>query len=487
MIRYAILAAVSTEQQAADDKVSLSEQETQARVRATAKGWKETGGPYIIAGESRTRFINLRDAETEIPPIHELLEAAKRAEYDVLVIYDYSRLRELLDPVARSLGAYNVQIYSISQPVDPIPPDQYDPYASDASNIIQTISGLTSRAEINALRRRWRIGVPRRIGKGLHPIGKPPYGYRKPPGRELDPSAPLVPDPVQAAQAVKVKDMYLSGQSIPQISAAMGLSLSRVRVVLANPFYAGLVRFGATQKHRDPRTGKSKNGKGKPITGPGLHQPLWDTATHAAILAEMQRRSKRYKGRHTQRLSLLLYCAEHGAPLRGRYSNDVHDDAHRLWYCPVGRGHWHLFIYDSAAIDRLSKRLVADLDSIKGSITLPMQQNAPDFSAGLKELEARRERLTDALEMGSLAPATYAERVSKLDGQINELTQNLESAKQAEQHRAERARGLQAIAQAITATPDFIRDAPAQQVNTALRALIARVLVDTEGMKIEYR
>lgn len=487
-MRYAIFAAVSSESQAAGDKVSLGEQERQGRERATAKGWIESAGPFIVAGESRTKFVNLRDAEVEIPPIHELLEAAKRAEYDVLVIYDYSRLRELGDPISRSLAAYGVQVFSINQPVEPIPPDTFDAYSTDAASIVQTVSSLTSRAEINALRRRWRLGVPRRVNKGLHPIGPAPYGYHKPPGRELDASIPLIPDPVQAAQVVHIKDMYLSGQSMPQISIKMGMSLSRIRTILSNPFYAGLVSFGASVKKRDPRTGKSRQVKGKAITGPGLHQPLWDMSTHKAILAEMKRRAKRYKGRSTHRLSLLLYCAEHNTPLRARYSNDYQDDAHRLWYCPHGTpGHWHLFIRDTDAISQLSARLVADLATIQDRITIPDKQNAPDLSGALKELEARRERLTDALELGSLDPITYAKRTDALLDQISQIMIQKEDYESQMSRNAERAQGLEAIAQAIQAAPDYIRQAPSQEVNTALRLLIDRIFVKPDGMEIEYR
>lgn len=75
--RFAILSAVSTKQQATADKTSLEEQITQCR-RVTERGWHETAGPYIVTGQSRNKYLNLRDAEMEIPAIHDLLEGGRR-------------------------------------------------------------------------------------------------------------------------------------------------------------------------------------------------------------------------------------------------------------------------------------------------------------------------------------------------------------------------------------------------------------------------
>jgi hypothetical protein len=58
-IRFAVLTAVSTKAQAADDKVSLGEQFDACRERAARRGWLETAGPYIIPGQSRTRYVDL--------------------------------------------------------------------------------------------------------------------------------------------------------------------------------------------------------------------------------------------------------------------------------------------------------------------------------------------------------------------------------------------------------------------------------------------
>ena len=91
--RYAIWCAVSTKAQAGSKKVSLDQQETSCRQEADKRGWDETAGPYIVPGESRTKWLNLRDAEDEIPQLREMLDDAKAGRYDVLVMYDMDRRR----------------------------------------------------------------------------------------------------------------------------------------------------------------------------------------------------------------------------------------------------------------------------------------------------------------------------------------------------------------------------------------------------------
>ena len=85
VIRYAIWCAVSTAEQAAEEKFSLQTQEQVSRAAAEARGWQETSRPYIVPGESRTKFINLSDAEREIPALRQMLDDAKDGKFDVIV------------------------------------------------------------------------------------------------------------------------------------------------------------------------------------------------------------------------------------------------------------------------------------------------------------------------------------------------------------------------------------------------------------------
>ena len=56
-----------------------------------------------------------------------MLNSAQRGDFNLLITYDYNRLRDLLDPVAKTLASYGVQIYSVSQPVEPLDAEGFNP------------------------------------------------------------------------------------------------------------------------------------------------------------------------------------------------------------------------------------------------------------------------------------------------------------------------------------------------------------------------
>src|SRR5690242_9229807 len=115
MMRFAIWSAVSTKRQAAKDKISLDIQEKESRALATAKGWKESAGPFRVPGASRSFYVNLTDAERNIPQLSEMLNAAEAGHFDVLVFYSYDRLGDVADMIAQTLRFYGVQLFSVSQ------------------------------------------------------------------------------------------------------------------------------------------------------------------------------------------------------------------------------------------------------------------------------------------------------------------------------------------------------------------------------------
>lgn len=496
MIRFAIWTAVSTEAQATGEKDSLDEQLKRCRAIGLAKGWQEVGQPYIVPGESRTRWVNLRDAENEITPLHQMLEDAKSRLFDVLILYDYNRLRDLLDPVAKTLASYGAQIYSVNQAVEPLPPETFSPYASDSESMMRGMSQVISRWQINDLRRKHTFGVMGRIRKGLHPSGKAPYGYNIKDGL-------LILDPAQAAVLLQIKELYLSGLGVPQIIAHLhsrhippphGKAWSDygIRYMLKNPIYCGTVRLGCFRKINDPRTGRSRQVIGDPakiLSGSGQHQTLWDDSAHKSILAEMKRRGKRNKGMKTQRLSNLLYCAEHDRPLRVIYLSGKRDDSHRAWYCVSQPGHWHLTIRDDQTLTSIADRLVLDLKSISAQMELPIQQDDSDLlRSALDDLLARRERLTDALEAGGLDPATYSVRIQSLDERLTAIQSSLSAAENRSANHKARLDALSAIVAVIEKTPQFITQAAPQLVNTQLRALIEKVAISSDSdFKILYR
>jgi len=499
-IRFSIWAAVSTEAQAAADKTSLSEQETHCRQVAEGKGWKETAGPFICPGESRTRYVNLRDAELAIPQLKALLDSAQRREYDVLLLYDFNRLRDLLDPVARTLSHYNVQIYSLSQPVEPLPPDEYSPYTADSSFMMQGLSRIISQAQISDLRRKYRYAMPRRVSDRGLPAISIPFGYRKPPGREADRKAVPVANPVTSSYVTKMKDFLLNGKSIRQIVEMLEEDAIRpphsrrwwpqtVRDILRNPFYAGYNRWGVSRSILDPRTGRRSRDRAIPrkniIIAKGKHDPLWDDATHQAILAELARRGHSYKGKRSSVFTGLLHCSECDARLwlQGNGPRIIPDRL--IWRCSRG---CHVSITHPDAILRVAADLGGALQD--EDIPLPDADGVHLIQAQgmLDELERQRSRIEDAYQSGSLGLASFSERAAAIDKQMDKAQLELAEAERAGLLRSETLRALGGIHGALARLPAFFETEEPVYVNHLLHALLAKIIVSPEGeITLQFR
>lgn len=493
-MRFAIWAAVSTAAQSAQDKVSLTEQEDRSRQVGLDRAWQETAGPFIVPGESRTRWVNLRDAEEHIPALKQMLNAAQLGSFDVLILYDYTRLRELLEPVAKTLSAYGVQIFSVSQPVEPLAPDQYD--SNETASTLQFVAGFTSRAEISAFRRRYKLGMPRRISEKGLPSGTIPFGFRKPPGRETDRKAIPVTDPIKSEVVIKIKDMFLAGRSLWQIADYLTdhhISTPRgnrtwtdvsVRAILKHKFYAGEVSIGRTRRTVDPRTGQVKIIKSPPgrvTVGKGAHQPLWNESVARAIEEEFARRGKKYAGVRTQRLSHLLYCGVCGARCWVRYPG-AYSEKGRRWACSVHPAHVNLF--DRDLLPAFAKKLEQKIKEVQ-NIKLPLPEDRSQAKAlELTELKNRLTRIHDAFEAGVMEFSEYASRSDALKAQIKQAEQELQDTSSIATRHANRLAIIGGLAGLIKESPSYIFKAPAQDVNAQLRSIIEKIIITPADIDI---
>ncbi len=499
-IRYAIWAAVSTDAQAAEDKYSLPEQEERCRRVGEEKGWQETVDPYIVAGESRTRWVNLSDAEKAIPELKQLLDDAQAGKFDVVVMAEYDRFRSLLEPVSRTLSHYGVQLYSVAQPLEPQNPAEFSPYTNDTAFTIQGLNQIISQAQVANLRRKYLTQMPLRIlNKGLPQLI--PMGYRKPLGRETDRNAVPEQDPEMARWVLYMKDQLLAGVSIQTIAAEldkMGAPLpgtrwnkttshwhpTTVRRTLSNPFYAGYVQWGRKRHKLDPRTGKSRSGPGKPILARGKHIPLWDDETHQAILAEISRRTPQYKGRKSAHLSGLLYCHVCGAPVwrskRGSAPNRQvkvrRKQPYYQWSCSKGYTD-HVSVRDDALLPRVAALVV---ESIRHPENMHQEMPGLDY-VRLDELRAQRQRLGDAYKRGLFDLDEFARLLDPVDAEIEAI----QAAEKAGLPGVRKSNARQDAINTLISLGDDVARAIEQgdpvQVNRVLKMLYDKIVIDANG------
>ncbi|PKN91066.1 MAG: hypothetical protein CVU44_20845 [Chloroflexi bacterium HGW-Chloroflexi-6] len=499
-IRYAIWCAVSSERQAGDDKISLPDQEARCRSVANAKGWQETSLPYIVPGETRTAYINLRDAEDAIPELRQMLFDAERDRFDVLVMYDYNRMRELLDPVARTLAAYKVQIYSVTQQVEPQTPETFNIYRADSAWMMQYLSSIISRAQVYDLRRKYEIGMPARVQNRGLPAISIPFGYRKPPGKEKDSSAIPVQDKVTSLIVTKFKDLLLQGRSLRQlvdfangtgIKSPKGKAWSSqtIRDILRNPFYAGYNRWGMSKNFTDPRTGKSiRNRHVNPdnvIVERGYHIPLWDEETHQRIIRDLDERGNAYRGKSASQLSRLLICAKCGSPLWMQHNGPRSEPDRAIWRCSKP-GCGAANILHSLAIEQAGLYLQDEITRIndpRKTTNADKPSNTLEEES-LKELLKRRSRIVDIFESGGLTKDEYMVRRRELDTQIGKVEQEIEDLKQKTARSAERKETLMKFERLVGGISEWITNEDPIAVNSALRVLLATFIVD--GDKIVH-
>ena len=487
--RYAILAAVSTKAQAAADRISLPDQIRQCRSAAAERGWVETAGPFEIPGASRTKYVNLSDAERAIPPLRMMLDAAQRHEFDILVLYHLNRLRDLLDQVYRSLGVYRVQIYSVTQPVEPVDPEKYNYVNSDTMRIVVTMSQMTSQAETSDIRKRYNAGMPARvINKGL-PATSPPYGYIMGRNRKTPPE--IVPE--LARILIEIKDMLLIGASTRDIAKSLqernipapkgntwhGNTIGRI---LANPFYAGYVVWGVTRVQRDLREGtmtrKRVRDPKKVAIVRGKHEPLWDDETRDLIKMTLASRMKNKRGKINNPFSSLLVCGVCGARLWRSASGPRVEGLRLVWKCSMNSR--HLLFPDGIAYKMIISKLQTELRSYSQKKIVMQQFDPVDISKDLMEYKEQRKRLEDAYQIGAITLEALIDRAAGIDAEISKLEHMEIDIKNAQRDRESWLETMGGMEKMIDSLDDFIRNEEGPKVNKALRNLISHIIVSPE-------
>ena len=486
-IRYAILNAVSSEAQAASDKFSLEVQETRSREQALRRGWQETAGPYTIPGESRTRYVNLSHAEAAMPELKRMLDDAHDHLFDVLVLYDYDRLRDLLGMVSKALSHYKVQLFTVNMPVEPVPPAEYNPYKNDMAAMMEAFAMMKQKAQTNDLRRKFQEAMPKRASVRGLPV-QVPFGYKK----SVNSKTPPELDEDLAKHIYHIKDMFLAGKSSNDCADYMqstGIKpkgkkwySQTIKQILINPFYAGKIRWGVSRAELDPRTGQVKrNRKVDPdsvVWGEGLHKPLWDEATYEALVYEFKRRGKTYNGKLNQALSGLLSCSVCGLRMWAFYNNRSGSDRVLVWRCSSREEHDSIF--NTQALQLLADAIEHDIKSMSELPDAPESEFEYAAKAELIDLKEQRNRMVNAYQIGILNIADLGTHKAPLDDRIAVLERKVREYLQAERSAKDRRLMLQIIKDNMHALPKFL-GGNGQDVNHTLRKVLSDIKLRDDG------
>ena len=312
--RVGVWCAVSSKPQAADDKSSLQDQEDAGRRFAESVG--EVVAVYRVPGHSRTMW-RWEDAEAQMPAYRQLREDVEAGRLDVLWCLESSRLGRdaaLVQQVVSLLASNGAELYRADAP-------HQLGQKSTGHRFLDAFGAVMAEQESDLRKHRHRSGMRGRIKRGLF-SAHPPHGYCVVRNEQGD---TVGYEQDAGAEAIRLMTrLFLEGHSYTEIRRRMDASghpaprgqhwqRTTISTALHNDSYAGFPSFGSIT-----------------YEGPGpspCYEPIWDAATHAAVIRE---RERRYAGPYVRPgggpLTGVAVCARCGKRMARMES----------------RGHWYL-------------------------------------------------------------------------------------------------------------------------------------------------
>jgi DNA invertase Pin-like site-specific DNA recombinase len=240
------------------DEPSLGEQLSRMRAAAAQHGWRVVHElEDVVTGSTPV---------TERPAGEEIYRRLRESSFDLLVVYDSDRVGRDQDAVVAKvfradLRRAGVQVFSVHQPVEPKPREEYQPYEDDSALWLEAVSDTASSVYIRQFRRRRAFGMRNRVTEKRLMPGMPPTGYRA--EKHVLPNGRVVlgkreADPVYAPIVRRIFGEYEAGSSMVAIANrlnAEGLRTpsgtlwieSSLRHMIGNPTYYGAVVYNRSR------------------------------------------------------------------------------------------------------------------------------------------------------------------------------------------------------------------------------------------------
>lgn len=282
-LRVGVWAAVSSRKQAADDKVSLPDQERQGREFADAIGG-EVVAVYTVAGHTR-EYIFYNAAAADMEAYQDLLDDVLAGRLDVLWVLDEDRLGRHVALIAQLIALVETHGGEVFVHTSP----HQLGHKTVSAMYLSMIKGVRATEELEKLRYKIQSGMRGRVEKrGMIP-NRAPFGYQPVRADGSGEATRYEFDEAQAAALDFATALFLAGVAYAEIARRLNASPHRpsaggmwyyavVRRMLNNDVYAGFPHWGRYRYQ---------------ASEPSPHFPArWDTATFAAIVRERQRRDR---------------------------------------------------------------------------------------------------------------------------------------------------------------------------------------------------
>lgn len=376
------------------DERAVSRQREDAQAVARMRGWE-------VAAEYIDNSVSASKAEVIRPEYERMRRDYRAGKFSAIICYDLDRLtrqpRQLEDWIDEAERA-GLVIVTLNGEAD---------LGTDAGRLFARIKAAVARSEVERKSARHKRANLQRAERGYWQFSRRPYGYERRDGRVE----------IVEAEAEIVREgyrRYIAGDSYYAIANdwnARGVptftgpwSMERVRSMLRNPRYAGIVEY-----------------KGKRLDVTPEWVPLIDERVWSDYLETREGRTRAGSWSTSTKhlLSGLLVCGVCGGrmlarPDRGRqvYSCTTN------WCTSIGAGDV------DPVVEGLILRRLADKEIVKRLRHVP--DTAP-LQTELAALRKRREDITDLLADGILDRRRARQQATELTAKIDATAARLAS------------------------------------------------------------
>lgn len=483
MTQAAIYARVSTDDQT---EHSPAAQIAACVAYADARGWQVVAR---FVDEGRSGMTDKR------PAFQEMIAAARRGEFDTILVHKLDRFaRNRYDAAIykRLLrDECNVRLISVSQ--------DFELDGPEAVILESSLEAIAHWYSLNLAREVRKSQVP--LAHKGHFMARPPHGYRvvyDQAGPDRKPRGRVVQDPDEAAMVRLIFDLALGGDGVWRIVQELnrrGYRLQsgglwtkvRVRYILSNPFYAGIVRWNVREGRR-----QRKRPATDWIEAPGHHEPIVSQEEFARV-QDMLARHRPPRGRHhgVPLFSGLMICGICGSSMWAsrRRSNAKTPSYYAYYRC--GRflstgGCRSTYISDRTlmrAVQNELRKILAGQSVVPVSSASSRADEIRILERRLAQIESRFRRQLLAYESGVIDLALLQEAKGRLEAEAGPVRSQLQALRTATE--------LSALTPAEI-SPDEVLDAlisdlPEEEKNRALRSVIDSIRWDGSELVIRWR
>lgn len=345
MLRAVILSVVSSAAQAEEDRYSLPEQ-----IRMNTEAAERLGATVVatLAFQHSRWFTNVAALTSESPDYARLIELITSHSVDLLILTQMDRLgrtARLQLEMQDFCWERGVQLYAVTEPLGhPIDPSLFRRIGpSSGERQARSYQAIGAESYVRMFVQNSRRGLRGKALSGMHICKwQAPYGYM----HNETPKLPLLPHPTEASVVQRIGAMRIEWAGYAAIAETMERegyptrsgapwNKATIATILANPFYAGYVRYREWSSHASRRDRQVV----KETLTRGLHTPLWDDATWRGIQEVKGSRARIFREAEERRadflLSGLLRCAHCGG--RMRYNSRVRNHVRGVSYVVCAR------------------------------------------------------------------------------------------------------------------------------------------------------